>query len=71
MSSVPSLTLTVRFGASCPVPWTVVIFRRFISPDRPFQRPSTTFCLRAWLTEKSMTGESAVMPNSLEPLTWR
>ena len=35
---------------------TVVILRLFIRPCRPFQRPSTTFCLRAWLAAKSIAG---------------
>ena len=54
-----------------PTPSYEAIFRLLISPDRPFHRFSTTFCLRLWLTAKSTGGEPASMPKSLAWATWR
>ena len=53
------------------MPAKVLILRFFMSPWRPFQSWSTTFCLRSRDTPRSSAGWSACTPNSLAPATVR
>ena len=62
--SSPSITSTVPSARSRPVPETIVTLRPASSPDSPLKRPSTTCCLRRWLTEKSVSTAPVVNPNS-------
>jgi len=48
------------------VPVTIVTLRPVRSPESPLKRPSTTACLRRWLTAKSVSTAPVVNPNSFD-----
>src|SRR3954454_13377082 len=52
----PPDTFTVWRGCSVPLPRYVVTLRPLSRPCRPFHNPSTTFCLRAIVTDQSSPG---------------
>ena len=64
---LPSLdfTVTVRPAPSEPVPSRYVTFLLFVRPVKPFTRPLTMVCLRAWVTAKFTLGADASTPKSL------